>query len=279
MWPFTRPRPKHTIYVPPPESPEAGIARIALAKAPGPSPWYLAGHRDVRPIIGSRGPLQWEAEPNNPKHAGKTFLRAPNGALVAVCDFLCYVRPMANARFVVWATEQSGQGPDFVSTVRLQVYDADSLSEVTSVDMAIASLGPARRFFAATTPIADVALPTTFQDGRHSVDLPVALRGEGELLILATSTADGRRENHFDQMHLRLWLLNTSTGSLDIVPQDWFNAGPYDFGYQWVTRVARETPNGPIYGEGIRLGIFRLDASLRQVDAWLAQDTFFHPER
>ncbi len=280
MWPFgRRPKPKAKVYVPPPESPEAVAARAALARVPGPSPWYLDGHRDALPIHAGGERFSWKKAPDDPKSAGKTFLYSPNGALVAICDFQCYVRPMNAGRFLVWSSEENGKDATFTSQVRLQVHDGFALTTITNVDAAIAGLGPRRRFHAGAPPLADLVLSTALDDGHHSIAIPEPLRGEGELLILAHSTAEGRRENHYDTMHLRLWLLDTGSGALTIVPQDWFNSGSYDFGYQWVTRVARPHAGGPVYGEGIRLGIFRLDSSLRGVDAWLAQDIFAHPER
>jgi hypothetical protein len=44
----------------------------------------------------------------------------------------------------------------------------------------------------------------------------------------STAEANGRRENHYDVMHLRLWILDAARGRLDIVPQDWFNEGADD---------------------------------------------------
>jgi len=37
--------------------------------------------------------------------------------------------------------------------------------------------------------------------------------------------------------------------------------------------------SGEIVGEGIRLGVFRLDSSCRQIAEWLVTDIFHHPER
>ncbi len=64
-----------------------------------------------------------------------------------------------------------------------------------------------------------------------------------------------------------------------MVPQDWYNEGRYDFGYQWVTRVARLPNGGAIVGEGIRLGVFRLNGSNRWIAEWLVEDALYHGER
>lgn len=74
-------------------------------------------------------------------------------------------------------------------------------------------------------------------------------------------------------------MLDTASGATRVAPQDWFNQGPYDFGYQWITRMARLPDVGEIVGEGIRLGVFRLDSPCRQIAECLVTDTFYHPER
>ena len=44
-----------------------------------------------------------------------------------------------------------------------------------------------------------------------------------------------------------------------------FNRGDFDFGYQWITRVARDPKSRHIVGDGIRITPFRLDASGRKL--------------
>jgi hypothetical protein len=68
----------------------------------------------------------------------------------------------------------------------------------------------------------------------------------------------------FDWLHHRV----------EVLPQDWFNQGNYDFGYQWIIRVARRT-DGTIVGDGIRLGSFELDETNRRVKNWVTRDPFY----
>jgi hypothetical protein len=58
-------------------------------------------------------------------------------------------------------------------------------------------------------------------------------------------------------------LLNPGSGTLRLYPQDWFNVGRVDLGYQWVTRAARDPKTGRIHGDGIRIDPFILDDSMR----------------
>lgn len=67
----------------------------------------------------------------------------------------------------------------------------------------------------------------------------------------------------FGHGNLALMLLNPASGTLQLYPLDWFNDGRVDLGYQWVTRVARDPKTGRIHGDGIRIGPFSLDESMR----------------
>lgn len=275
MWPFKRRTAQ--VYVPPPRSPGAPEALEALSHVPGPSPWYLQRPGTAVPFTG--GELRWHSAGDTPTTAGKSLLRTRNGKTVAVADFHCYVQPLPSNRLLVWYGSETSEGATESAAIHFRIFDCDQLPPLRDLSAAFARLGKQVRFYAEAGEVASVALSTALEDGSHHVTLPDALRDTGELLVLAHSTANGRRENDYDAMHLRLWVLDTGRGSLEIIPQDWFNHGPYDFGYQWVTRMARIPATDDIVGEGIRLGVFRLDASRRHVAEWLVEDIFYHPER
>jgi hypothetical protein len=227
---------------------------------------------------GAAGQLRWESAGDKRRAAGKSLLRNSNGEIVAVADFHCYVGALGEHWMLVWYTEEEGKGAALRRGVRFRVFDAHDLRPITDLPAVYAKLGAQSRFHARPAELASLALSTALEDGIHTVVLPAALQEAGELLVLADSTADGRRSNHYDEMHLRLWMLDTAGGRLEIIPQDWFNAGRYDFMYQWVTRMARLPETGAVVGEGIRLGVFRLDGSKRQIAEWLVEDVAYRPE-
>jgi hypothetical protein len=200
------------------------------------------------------------------------LLQDANGETLAVTDFHCYVQTRPGHRLLVWYAEEEGEDAAFRRDIRFRLLDADRLRPIRDFDAGYAQLGSRSRFYAEGGELATVALSTALADGVHEVTLPESLRDLGEVLVLAHSTAHGRRENHHDTMHLCLWILDTVGGRLTILPQDWFNNGKYDFSYQWVTRVARVPQTGDLVGEGIRLGVFQLGRSGRRVAHWLAKE-------
>lgn len=91
------------------------------------------------------------------------------------------------------------------------------------------------------------------------------MRDLGEILILGSNRP------------LKLLLIQPGDRIVDVVPKDWFNQGEWDFDYQWVTQVVRDPADGRIVGVGIRLGLSRLDETMRQIDRWHLAAPFFFP--
>ncbi|MCB1172483.1 MAG: hypothetical protein KDK39_02905 [Leptospiraceae bacterium] len=57
----------------------------------------------------------------------------------------------------------------------------------------------------------------------------------------------------------------TRQGRVRLIPQDWFNLGQWDFGYQWIAGGARRADNGRITIQGMRLPYYVLDETDRKL--------------
>lgn len=267
MWPFKRT--KFVVADAPVHAFGAKAAITDLAKTPGPAPWYLAHQHP----ISTPANCHWRAAGDQAPTAGKSYLVNDAGLVVAIADFHCYVRVIDRARFLVWFVDtESG-------AIRLACYETHQMRNLDNVSEWQSQLGPAKRWVSGATPTAEFDISTALSDGIHVLSLPQTFHDVGELLMLAPSTPPSGNDKITDVPRLRLWILDAATGRLEVVPQDWFNNGPYDFGYQWVTKMARVSASGTIVGEGVRLGVFSLDASHRAISAWLVADQFYHPER
>jgi hypothetical protein len=257
MWPFNR----KSVQLPVPQPRAPGASR-ALRETPGPSPWYL----DNTKIPCSTGTLQWHSAGGTGALAGKSILTDAAGLVYAITYFHCHVKAVHENQMLVWYIANH----DAHSAVRLQLFSLDPLRPIPNWTEILPQVRASAPFFISTDPLGAVDLPTSLNDGSHVVSIPEVLSGLGELFFPVTSPPDEHREKHSGDMDLRLWILNTATGELEITPQVWFNKGPYDFGYQWVTRIARIPGTDQIVGEGIRLGVFLLDSTRTQVAEWLA---------
>ncbi len=251
-----------------------------LDHAPGPSPWYLlAGHEGIPSRFGE---LTWHSAGTEPPAAGKVLLRAETGAPRAILGFYCYVRRLDAPRFLLWYVEPKLWVDKLVakSALRLCILDADRLEPIADVSTAMRDMAVSDTCaYWRGGLVAEASIGTDLTEGTHHVALPTELGGVEELLLLVHSTAAGCFSNYVNRMHLTLWIVRPNAQSIEVIPQDWFNQGDYDFGHQWPTRMARDPDSGRIIGEGIRLGVFELDESARQVSQWILSDPFYHPER
>jgi hypothetical protein len=111
------------------------------------------------------------------------------------------------------------------------------------------------------TPVASMNLNTSVIDECMSAAFPAELQNIDELLVLCTSSAIAIRGA--TKASLALLVAKPKQSSYQLYPQDWFNSADLDFGYQWVTRVARDPQTGRVRGEGFRINPFELDDTLR----------------
>jgi len=106
------------------------------------------------------------------------------------------------------------------------------------------------------------SLDTTEAGHSVSAPFPDEMRDMKELLLWCHSSGVQRPDPH-GANNVALIVARPAESTYHLYPQDWFNISDVDFGYQWVTRVMRDSRTGRVHGEGIRISPFMLDASLR----------------
>ncbi len=247
-----------------------------MLDAQGPSPWYLRGTK----IETAAGTLTWAGYGKDPVLAGISRLQTSKNNSVLLLDYYCYVRPLAGGRLLVWCehnreTDDRGTNP----FVHFDIIEIHSLKPILDHrGEAERMRKEKRRRFFVGTPLAEFTCFTTLPPGMCRLDgVPSLFKEVEETLVLADYCCEGAGSNTSNQMCRAIYAFNFLAAQVEVSPQDWFNKGGYDFGYQWITRVARDSRTGRIVGEGIRLGSFRLDISARNVEEWLVSDSFYGP--
>ena len=118
-------------------------------------------------------------------------------------------------------------------------------------------------------------MPANNPAGSFDLEFPSTMKAFEELLILGHSDSINMRRELGAAGNLCLFVVKPKMNAYEIFPQDWFNNGKLDYGYQWVTRVARDPISGKIFGEGFRVSSFVLDDSLRQIEESFPYDALF----
>jgi hypothetical protein len=226
---------------------------------PGPSPWYFSS--DTPATKGFR----WQRAGDKSPAAGKTLLIGNRGP-VAVLNVYNYAMILDESTILIWHQSRNSNDASPTPPVRVFVIEPNRLSpfgedlstlyERMYVQKEQLALGG--------SPLALMSLSTTNIEDETSIKFAAQLESLDELLILCQSSGI-RSEPAWDLGNLALLVANPKQSKYRLYPQDWFNAGGLDYGYQWVTRVVRNNQTGQIHGQGIRINPFILDDSLRGI--------------
>lgn len=226
----------------------------AIAAAPGPAPWYL--NQSASDLSSPDRSFHWEKHPK----AGPTSLRDSNNNVFALVSTSTYVWRFSKTHFIVWFTDAPTDSEQrLLGTVHFQLYAVSQLGPLTGVDL---NESKASHFVASAKPLAEHQLPRNLSAGITSVNFPPPFAQCPEFFVLVSDPG-------WDSAKLNLWTISPSAQSIAVVSQDWFNHGSFDFGYQWVTRIARESVSRDIVGDGIRISPFLLTPDAANFIKWL----------
>ena len=229
-----------------------------ITSAPGPLPWYLPS-ADLRlPRI--PGELKWTKIQDS-----NVALKTSQDSILAIFGMYCYVYALSNCRFIVWYEKKGYVKFHLIDTARLQRID-DTSGAIQRMK------NEGEKVSIRNGVIASIDIPTNLNEGIHHCAFPDIFEEIDELLVIFQCGTLP------DKTHLCLMLAYPKQDTVKVVPQNWFNKGDYDFGYQWPTRVARDPVSKKIFGEGMRLGYFILDRSNHNIEKWVELDQFHHPQ-
>jgi hypothetical protein len=234
---------------------------------PGPSPWYLR-----RMKIAMEGDILAWSQYVDPMLAGISRLYTRRGKSFVLLDFNCYVQPFVGSKLLIWCARDRGNYDDGLSpVVQFDIIDLSRLKPIVNPPAEAERMRQAKQhYFVVGEPLAEFAFPTICQPGKVCLkDVPSAFKEIDETLVLASYSLDIP-----SRASLAIYIFDFRNEQVEIIPQDWFNNGDYDFGYQWVTRIARDPTTGRILGECIRLRPFQLAASGKEVEQWLERSPF-----
>lgn len=214
------------------------------SSAPGPTPWTVS----VLPAL--RGPgeleLRW-------RKAGSMQIVLGNEE--SRQDFLafggyCYIHCIGAGQLCFWYHRaKTDHG------LRLTILDTSSLKALPSIpnlEVRRTSSELPVEFLSDTATETNIAYPKEYGQLTHR--FPESMRSLPELLVLGSVGTHGPKNQS-------VWVMKSSLDTIDALPMDWWNKGDYDYGYEWVTRLARDSKTGNIVGSGVRILPFLLDSS------------------
>jgi hypothetical protein len=230
-----------------------------LKNAPGPSPWYLKWD----PPNVNEFPFK-DAE-DDPAKTGKMLLLNPDGKVIAVINMYAYTLALDDRFMLFWRQKYANEPSD---SIEFELVDLMSLPEISDLQNAYELMGDYRTdqyLFHLGHAGERFKVSTNSPVEKQSYDFPKSMSNLEELLVLASLTGEAATAYEHGST-TSIFALRPISNTIEIFPQDWFNTGDLDYGYQWITRVARDTISGKIYGEGFRISSFVLDDSSRNIE-------------
>lgn len=236
--------------------------RKIIDAATGPSPWDLRANGPK--FMTKYGITHWEDAGKKEPKVGKVILKAGDENL-AIFDFHHYVIHLKDSLFLVWNQKTSKQGPS--KPVNFLVFDCNLLEPIENIEKACKEMVEQKMgIYHIGGLVSQVDLPTTNIDS-FEMKFPEYFDNIDELLVLIHSSALG--DFSWEQDNLCIVSITPRNGICVFYPQDWFNTGKYDYGYQWVPKVARDPKTRKIIGQGIRIRDFVLDDTNRKIERYL----------
>jgi hypothetical protein len=103
-----------------------------------------------------------------------------------------------------------------------------------------------------------------YPPGKHELLLPPAFDCVPEFFIVADNPTLRKQSGRASSVCI--YAIDAAARSIEVFPQDWFNDGTPDYGYQWITCATRDPPTRRLLVGGFRIDNFVLDASGRQIE-------------
>jgi hypothetical protein len=232
--------------------PDDDTARRLLRDAMGPSPWWC----QCDAVYGAQ--FHW-------REAGADgFMALVDGAgearlVLPMYSRFQFVEP---GRLLIW--NQPYVDPSHHSPITVRLLDLASLRRLEGVDKWVATKPRHEHpYFDAAGLIAKAEISAGYPVGTHALELPPAF---GELPEFFIVTGNSTLPTGLDRSATCISVVSPAAGTTEVLPQDWFNNGGFDYGYQWLTSAVRDPVSRRLIVRGIRLPDAILDETGRRIE-------------
>jgi hypothetical protein len=101
------------------------------------------------------------------------------------------------------------------------------------------------------------------QPGEHELFLPSPFDRVPEFFVVAENPALAKAAG---TASFCIYAVDPAARRIEVFPQDWFNDGTPDYGYQWITCATRDPATRRLLVSGFRIDNFILDETGRRIE-------------
>ncbi len=221
--------------------------------APFLAPWSIAEEKPA--LARENTPFTWTricAE-------GGTFAALTEGERIfGLIGLYGTIHPAPSGRsFCVW-------GPSGMTKkgweVDIELYETKALLPILDREAAFEKIGKEKPFYMNGAPLCALHLTLGKDVLHHTCQISEAFSVFEEIPLLT----------HIKGVGAVLAVINPKENSVSVYPQDWFNNDKEaDFDYEWITRIFKNPETGRYWGRGMRIGVFELDETNRNIKRWV----------
>lgn len=235
---------------------------VAEERTAGPTPWHLPKFANSTPTDGKRTWKKLELRLGQEPRVGLVNERED---FLVLLGFYWYACAIGDDAVLLWRQyKPESVPPDEPAEVQFRLLHLKALSPFGDIETALAASSDRNRvgIYHKGTPLAVQNYLAAFPAGAAKISVPEALNTIGNVLVIADI---GSSAGYEAEVHTAILDFDFRSQVVTSYPQDWFNKGSLDFGYQWISRVWRDQ-KARLCGEGVRIGEFRLDSTGRHLD-------------
>lgn len=235
---------------------------IAEGRTAGPTPWHLPKFPNVTPTDGKR---TWKKLELRSGQEPRVRLVNEREEFLILLGFYWYACALGDEVVLLWRQYKSESlPPGEAAEVQFRLLDLKALSPIEDIEAAVVTSDDRNRagVYYNGKSLATQSYVAAFPAGTAKISVPEELIAVGNVLVIADI---GSSAGYEAEVHTAILDFNFRSQVVTSYPQDWFNKGSLDFGYQWISRVSGDQ-KGWLCGDGVRIGEFRLDATGRHLD-------------
>jgi hypothetical protein len=183
-----------------------------------------------------------------------------------VLPMYIWFRVLDDGWMLLWSRDHPLTQPLAVSApIVVQLINLDHLRRLPDLDQWLAQKPPSVEPYFLITPefCAKAEISAAYEPGKHALSLRPAFDRAPEFFVITQNPALPKAPGCAS---FCIYAVDPAAHSIEVLPQDWFNDGTPDYGYQWITCATRDPETRRLIVSGFRIDNFVLDETGRRIE-------------